>query len=323
MKITNWALIFVIIVFPFFFKNDLRVNAQERTQERMMMYNGALHAAIQDAAFALKLNEQQLDEIRYDSVKKIRANKERAVDAFYESLYMNFGVNEDPVTQGVLKQYIPALAVIDYDGLWIYTDETYENAQQERENKQVWKPKKPYAYKDKLGNSLSFTLDDYVYAYDAQSKSWYEGNREDVAIQVGQNIQLLNDPSLFDQVRRTTIVNTVQGDLEHYINSHNEYARQYGITYTFTLPTISQEEWNNTINDVGVMAFIQGVPLGIGYYNSYSLSGGRLIKAPSIYGYEENGVKVYYRSTDNHPGEVIEKFTSERDAAYAGYFPGR
>ncbi|MFM9280872.1 hypothetical protein [Paenibacillus jiagnxiensis] len=322
MKTISWVLVFVIIVFPLFFKNDLRGVEQERTQEKMVMYDGALRAAVQDAAFALQLNENQNLEGSYGSTKRIRANKELAVEAFYETLFNNVGIRDDVIAQGVLKTYIPVLAVIDYDGLWIYTNETISNVNGENESRQVWKVKKPFAFSDEQGNSLSFTLDDYVYAYDAATQEWFEGRREEVSILTDHRIPLLEDPDTFDQVRRTTIISVVQGSLEHSINSYNEYARRLGITYTFTLPRVEQEEWNNTINDVGVLSFIQGVPVGLHTYNNYALGGSRLVKRAVIYGYLRQGVKVYFRESDHFGGEIIEKFSSEREAAEAGYFPG-
>jgi hypothetical protein len=322
MKIISWSLVLVVIMFPLFFKNNVRVLEQERTQEKIVLYDGAVRTAVQDAAFALQLNENQNMESGYASVKRVRANKELAVDAFYETLFNNIGVRDDETAQGVLKTYIPLIAVVDYDGLWVYTNETFRNGRGENVNKQVWNSKKPFAYADGQGNSLSFTLDDYVYAYDAETKTWFEGTRADVAVLTGHRITLLDDQELFEHVRRTTIISVLQDNLAYYINSYNEYARKLGITYTFTLPRVEQEEWNNTINDIGVISFIQGVPVGLNRYNSYALGGSRLIKNTEIFGYAEDGIKVYYRASDKHAGEIIEKFTSEKEAALAGYFPG-
>lgn len=323
MKMISWALVFVILVFPLFFKNQLRGIEQERAQEKMVLYDGALRAAVQDAAFALKLNEDQNLENRHDSTKRIRANKERAVEAFYETMFNNIGIRDDITAQGLLKTYIPVLAVIDYDGLWLYTNEMIRNAEGEQENRQVWKAKKPFAYADDQGNSFSFTLDDDVYVYDAAAQAWFTGSREEVAMLTDHRILLLDDPDMFDQVRRTTITSVVQGNLEHFINAYNGYTRRLGITYTFTLPRVEQEEWNNTVNDIGVLSFIQGVPVGLHTYNNYALGGSRMVKSPVIYGYLRQGVKVYFRESDHYAGEIIEKFSSEREAAQAGYFPGK
>lgn len=318
-----FSLIFVLILFPMFFENDNKLRIQEQTQEMIVYYDGALRAAVQDAGVALGFNErqQQFTEVQYDSVKKYRPDKESAVVAFYRTLYINFDMLDDPIAQAVLQRYIPAVAVIDYDGFWVYTDETFLDAQGETTVRQVWKAKKPFAYVDANHNSLSFTLDDYVYAYVAATNSWHEGSRSDVAAEAGGTIPLLNDPVVFDQVRRTTIVQAIQDDLEYYINHHNEYARGLGFTYTFTLPTISHEEWNNTIDDVGFIAFFQGLPIGGQAYNRYAFGGGRLVKKHEIYGAVRDGKKIYYRAACGYPDVVEEVFSSEKEAASNGYYP--
>lgn len=299
--------------------NGQQLKAQKVNLQTEQLYNQYISAAIEDAATALNFNEKQEYEANYESMKRFRANKEQAIKAFFRTMYMNFNVMDDPIAQSVLAAYIPVIVVVDYDGYYIYAVEEYKNKNGETELKHVWKPKKPYAYVDQAGNSLSFTLDDYVYAYDRADRKWSEGFRIDVAALA--TIPILNNPDEFDQIRRSTIVNAIEQDLAYAINIHNTYARQYGITYTFTLPLISQEQWHNTINDMGVIAFIQGIPIGDKYYNNYALGGSRLLKKPVIYGAIRDGVKVYFRDSCSYSDTIIETFTSEKDAAKHGYFP--
>lgn len=282
-------------------------------------YDAAIHAAVQDAGKAITFNDKQNYESTYASLKKVRANKEAGIHAFYQTLFLNFGIINDPIAQRHLLNYIPVVAVIDYDGYYILAEEEYVGPDHEIRSDPVWQPKKPYAYSDSAGNSLSFSLDDYVIAYERASNKWVEGKRSEVSTLV--SIPLLNDSVVFEQVRRTTIVNAIQHDLEFFINKHNEVATKYGISYTFTLPTISQEEWNNTINDVGIMAFIQGLPIGDLRYNNYALGGGKVVKKPVIHGMIINGVKYYFRETCNETYTILETFSSEKEAASNGYFP--
>lgn len=319
MKITNLALIFILIIFPFSYIKGLQVKAQKVVQHTEQLYDQYITTAIQDAAVALKFNEQQEFEAKYESMKRLRANKEQAVAAFMQTLYLNFKITDDPISQRVLAAYIPVILVVDYDGYYIYAVEEYTNVNGEVEFKHVWKPKKPYAYVDQAGNSLSFTLDDYVHAYEQGSRKWSKGFQPDLA--GSSTIPLLQKSDEFDEIRRSTIVNAIQQDLAFYINHHNIYARQYGISYMFTLPLISEEEWNNTINDMGVIAFIQGIPIGDKYYNNYVLGGSRLLKKPVIYGAIRDGIKIYYRSNCNYSDQIVETFTSEKEAARKGYFP--
>ncbi|MGG4396298.1 hypothetical protein ABEX25_18505 [Paenibacillus thiaminolyticus] len=315
------ALFFVAIFFPAMLLQDWRIEDQAGALELKRMYDGAVHAAVQDAAVALHMNEYQQYEAGYDSFKHFRANKKRALEQFYETLFTNFGVSGDAVGQQVLLGHIPVIAVMDYDGYWIHAYGEIRNSDGELESKPLWHAKKPYAHADALGNSVSFTLDDYVHAFDATTERWYEGKRERVNEASGQRIPILADAGQFEQVRRTTIVNTLQADLAHYINFHNTHARKLGITYTFTLPLIGQEDWNNTVDDIGIIAFIQGLPMGVHDYNTYAFGGGRLVKRPVVYGAARDGIRIYYRSRCGEREAILETFASEKEAAAQGYFP--
>lgn len=319
MKWIEWALIGAMIFLPFATVNQIETDTQRKALLTELRYNAALDTAVDDAARMLVVSSDQQREAQYESAKRIALNKDEAIAAFYRTLYANFGVADDPVSQGVLNQYIPAVVVIGYDGFYVYAEDEWTGADGKKERKSVWGAKKPYAYADSAGNSLSFTLDDFVLVYDASSRSWREGLRADVQKQT--NIRLLQDAALFDQVRRNTIVRAIEDELAYRINKHNESVVRNGFSYTFTLPTISQEEWNNTVDDVGVLVFVQGLPIGGKFYNNYALGGSRVLKKSEIVGARKNGMKVYYRSTCGFGYQVEETFSSERTAAKQGYMP--
>jgi hypothetical protein len=321
MKITNLAILFICIFVPFYLVMDFRTGDQKTAQALSDQYSASLHTAVQDASQMLNMNVLQEYEAGYQSRKFFFANKERALDTFFRTLYLNFDVVNDPVRQGALAGYIPAVAVIDYDGYDLYAVDEYRNANGERVFKHMWRPKKPYSYSDNRGNSINFTLDSYVYAYDFYAKAWVEGFRED--LEGTTNIPLLENAANFEAMRKSVIVKSIQQDLAYYINKHNEYATRYGVHYTFRLPQISQEEWVNSIDDIGIMAFIQGIPIGDQFYNNYALGGGRLVKKTEIKGAVDpsTGIKYYYPSTCSYGYREDETFSSERDAAAAGYYP--
>ena len=318
MKITNFALIGVLVLLPFLTLNHLKIQEQKHVMQLEYQYDSILHAAVEDAARALLFRNQQAEEASYESDKKWPVNKEAAVQAFFDNLYRNFGVGQDKIGQSVLNQYIPCLVLLEYDGYDLYVPTEYQDASGENVVKFEWVPKKRYAWADASGNSLAFTLDDYVYAYEKASARWEEGKRADLQGQL--NIPLLADPVTFDSVRRATILSSIENDLEYQINQRNITAKQYGITYTFTLPTIPEEQWNNTLDDVGVLAFLQGVPLANTYYNNYAFSGSKVVKKRAYTGMIQNGVKVFYPQECGEAGTVTEIFSSPKEAAQKGYF---
>lgn len=322
MKITiNFAIAFVLIFFPFYYVLDARTNDLKLVAQLEDQYDVALKTAAQDASFVLNLNELQEYEAGYQSAKFFKANKELAIDTFFKTLYLNFGVKDDYIGQGALASYIPAVVILDYDGYYLYTIREYNNREGTTEMKHMWSPKKPYAYTDPQGNSMNFTLDSYVYAYDATNRKWIEGYQWE--LQNKTSIQVLNNANQFDEARRSWIVTNVQNDLAYFINKHNEYMTKNGVSYTFKLPLIPKEDWVNTIDDIGIMAFIQGIPIGDQFYNNYAFGGGRLIKNPVIYGAvdPQTGLKYYYRDSCSYPYRIEEAFSSEKEAAAAGYFP--
>ncbi len=320
MKITNLAVIFVLILLFIFVKNNLDQEDNRNNLQLQLRYNRAIDTATQDAAHALITNASQPTESQYQSTKQVRINKEAAADTFFHTMYLNFNVAADPNGQQMLNGYIPALIVVGYDGYYVYQFEKYQNAEGQTEFRHVWSPKKPYAYKDEQNNTYAFTLDDYVTMHRAADGKWLHGFRSELQEQA--DVKLLEDADAFDAMRRTTIVNTLQNDLEHTINRYNTDTKRYGVSYTFTVPYISQEDWNNTINDAGVLAFVQGIPLGSQYYNNYALGGARIVKTDTFNGVVAEGRKYYFPSRScQSPYATEEVFTSAKEAAANGYFP--
>ncbi|WIM38544.1 hypothetical protein PO903_18115 [Paenibacillus sp. PK4536] len=320
MKITDFAILFVIIFFPLFWLSGLHTDEQSQASSLQISYTTALRTASQDAGQVMSTNEQQQYEAGYSSEKFFRADKELALQTFLNTLYLNFGIRGNESAQQNLLHYIPAIVVIDYDGYYIYATENYIGADGSSNARHTWHPKKPYAYSDAQGNSIQFTLDHTVHVTEANTGKVLDGQAEQLANET--DIALLDQMDTFEQVRRTAIVSSIQKDLAYYINKHNEYASHYGISYTFTLPTISQEEWNNSINDIGILSFLQGIPTGSGYYNNYALGGGRLVKKTSWLGTvdPDSGIKYAYPNGCKLPAPAQDLFTDAKEAAKSGYF---
>lgn len=86
---------------------------------------------------------------------------------------------------------------------------------------------------------------------------------------VGRDYTEVSD---FHKIRRETIINLIIDTLNERINKHNRYANMMGVNYDFYLPTIENSDWINAVDDVSIMAFVQGIPTGQEtYYNSYAL----------------------------------------------------
>lgn len=131
-----------------------------------------------------------------------------------------------------------------------------------------------------IGNDFSATAQDYE----------YNDNRE-ITVEAGE----------FHKLRRETIINLITSVMREEFNEHNDYADTLGVTYNFNIPDIARDQWNNTIDDISVLAFFQGMPMGAdAYYNNYSLGGSRIVQANYLYaetveGWDGEDYKIYHK----------------------------
>ncbi|MGF9975481.1 hypothetical protein [Viridibacillus arvi] len=134
-------------------------------------------------------------------------------------------------------------------------------------------------------------------------------------------ILLLGDSKEFNRIRKHTIVSTMQEEFAYYINTHNTYAKNLGINYKFTFPLISQEDWFNTVDDVGVFSFVQGYPMKRvdNVYNQHAFAGARIFRSEVIMGATVNNKKVFYNNSCKFEYKATEIFNSKKEAAKAGY----
>lgn len=184
MKWIEWAVVGVLILFPFAQINQLETELLRKTILLELRYDAALDAAldaaVDAAAQTLLLNANEQKESRYESVKRIAINKEAAIEAFYHTLYLNFGIAADPIAQGVLRRYVPAVAIVGYDGFYVYAEDEWIDSSGQTIIGAAWGLKKPYVYSDAAGNSFSFTLDEQILAYAIGTHSWHEGLRSEM-----------------------------------------------------------------------------------------------------------------------------------------------
>ncbi|WP_028545450.1 hypothetical protein [Paenibacillus taiwanensis] len=321
MKIIKFALIMAAVSLPWFWNNRLQAEEQLHHLRSVQSYNYFLDTAVDDAAATLHANPTDIDaQMGYESPKHITINKDAALRAFMETLFINISIVDDRISQDMLASYIPAIAIVGYDGLDIWTEEAYVDREGISHLKHVWLPKIPFTHTDQKGNVYAFTLDDYVTVYQPELKQWIKGYQRE--LMQHSTLPLLRDQTLFESVRRTTIVNKVQEELAYRVNRNNNNSKRIGTAYKFTFPTISGEEWANSINDVGVLACVQDLPMGAYKFNNYAIGGARLVRNHLFYGTIRDGVKIALPESCK-PLVVEEVLANSRAAAKRGYFVKR
>lgn len=325
MKITDLALVFIGIILPIIIILYMNISFTIKAQEQEMYYQNMIDIAAQDAANQMKEVENDDSNVDYGysglENQKISVNAQIAVDTFLNNLYNNFGIKGNESAQKYLQLFIPAIAVIDYDGVQISSVETskdktdvdVQNGRIDTSNsnwgvtKHVLKPKRYYTYtytiikasntEYKMVDGISsdsraisyheieFTMDDYItHRYQVKNdnsetlpESFYmsDNKMNDNLVAGITEYQLATFATLKEKIveklasiRQDVIVNTVIKEMTYATNANNSYARNAGITYNFEFPTTTQEEMYGTVQNVGFMAFVQGLSVGNKYLNT-------------------------------------------------------
>lgn len=174
MKITDLALIFIGILLPMIIIVYVNVSFTIKAEEQEMYYNKIINAAVQDAANQMKEveNQDSLNDYGYSGIQnsKVNINPEIAQKTFFNSLYNNFGIRGNEAAEQYLQTFVPVLAVIDYDGVYI--------SSMSNSGKHVIRPKRYYSCTYNINNSsnevnegigsgnnvhtVEFTMDDYI-----------------------------------------------------------------------------------------------------------------------------------------------------------------
>lgn len=71
--------------------------------------------------------------------------------------------------------------------------------------------------------------------------------------------------STFNQHRTAVIKNSIISNLITAINSYNGNIS----SYEYALPELTEEDWEKVVNNVCVISFMQGMPIGGKYFNNY------------------------------------------------------
>ena len=85
----------------------------------------------------------------------------------------------------------------------------------------------------------------------------------------GENQDPEREESLYQQHKRAAIKNSIQYNLNSAISTFND--TYYSLSAAYRLPVMSETDWNNILNNVCMVAFMQGLPTGTETFNSYAV----------------------------------------------------
>ena len=132
-----------------------------------------------------------------------------------------------------------------------------------------------------------------------------------------------NDPlissSTFNVHRMAIIRKSIETNLMTAIANYN---KQSGNTYEFVMPIVDEENWSRVANNVSIISFMQGMPIGHKYYNNYSVitntKNEEVINEQSVYIMLQNSDGNYEY---HQPGckELIEKQKNNSSLSMTAY----
>ena len=110
----------------------------------------------------------------------------------------------------------------------------------------------------KIGNiSQANIIDGEKLSFNAGKSKLFEMNSQDPE----------NPASNFNEHRIAVIKHAIETNLIAAINSYNSNAG----SYAYALPQMTAEEWDKVVNNVCVVAFMQGLPIAGKYFNNYTV----------------------------------------------------
>lgn len=80
--------------------------------------------------------------------------------------------------------------------------------------------------------------------------------------------------SVLAQHKKDIIINTIEKNL----SQATAQAKGMNPNYEYRLPQLSYDEWEQALSNISIIAFMQGMPIGLKYYNNYAIATSTLNK---------------------------------------------
>ena len=304
MKIYHFALIFLLIIITTIVITDIKTNDLKAVAGNKSQIDRYLDVAIDDGVTRL---------VQVDSNDNVTISLDAAAKSFFLSLYSSFGILSDSDMQEKLNAYIPVMAVTTEDGYYVFYSGGFTRPDGYTYVAKTWTEKMPYYYED--GDFIyGFTLGDTINLYDKNnllggsgSEKTYRMDYRDIqtedcyaSFRTARPDSFLLDDKAFVLIRKGSIINCIEDTLAYYTSHHNRIAARYGITYNFSLPEISDDEWAPYLDDVSLFVVFQGYPYGNESgetYNRFSSAGAKVSKSKEYYLEQKGWYYIYHKST--------------------------
>ena len=309
MKLSDYTILFAALLFAFLLPGFIGQAITSQAASRQTEYSQYLTNACLSAAAQSDLS----DGLAFNSERE----RSSAVFNFFETLTLNFNA-KNTTLENSIPYYVPAVVLIDNDGFYIsyneYDGEAYSPVTTSL-----------FPYQEEYGDCIvRFFLNGSLDIIDKSTGLTHHFSNCEEAYSIYPSLSFLESGELAKQEQLHVATQAVSTQAEYWINHHNTYNLMYKGAYTFTLPTITGEDWANAIEGPGILAFLQGPKLsyGKGYVNVYAFAGSRIVKS-STYVLSGEYPDAYYHKQDcpYAPSSPKRIYHTMEEAAASGAWP--
>lgn len=97
-------------------------------------------------------------------------------------------------------------------------------------------------------------------------------------ISKGNNPDPENDDAYTDSVLAQHKKDIIISTIEKNLSQATAQAKKMNPNYEYRLPQLSYDEWEQALSNISIIAFMQGMPIGLKYYNNYAIATSTLNK---------------------------------------------
>lgn len=323
MKMIKWAILGLMIILPFVFMNSIQAGQDKAVRMVELAIVARTESAISDGTTAMKLYATTPMSGLYK--KAIEIAPEQVISTFFQSLYFSYEATGS-LEQQRLRQQFPAIYLMGYDGYYEYVDQKVKTVGGDWQWQKVLSAKKPYFVKLSESQILYLTLEDEITYFNQIENTFetetfvtwynqhvYEGDLpETFVFEMEMPIEgVVQVEKSFDLYRRQIITSQIEKALSSVQAVH--------------FPVFDSALFGNALDDLALVVW-QELP-GTSQLRSESkltITRAGVLERPLIYGFVDAVGDRYY-TKDGTAQQVIDGletiFTSEEEAAKAGYWP--
>lgn len=351
MKSISLAIFCLFAMAPFLLMAGIRADSLAKSLELRTYYDNAIDNAVSDAAWVMAKSVRA--GAGYGNGEGLQVDEEAAVDAFFDVLSAGLGASGVPAAEARVRAHVPVFVIVGNGGAVLRVQSPYLDEKGILVTSTVRLPEKPYSWDPGDGRHfVRFTMGTDIQVYDRQDNtlgqgSWsifssvipglqtveeYSSRKLDV---VTRTVKSLLEDGLLLVADGTGNVPATPDDVLAVSGPNAGMISEEtgaGSETRFELPRTAEAAFRRAITDVGILAFVRGLPVGGDKtYSTYAFGGGRVIRKTDVvgYGWEERFIYcrsdcLLYLERSAQPyfsTDTIRFFSGAEEAAFEGYQP--